>query len=42
MILLDVVTPATTISLGSGDSAMWVVAAAIFAVCCLPFLGRRG
>ena len=43
--LLDVVTPGATISLGSGDGAMFVVAAIIFLIAALPHLfgggGRR-
>ena len=44
MLPLDVYTPAVSINLGSGDSAMFVVAAIIFAIAALPFLvggGRR-
>jgi len=42
MIPLDVYTPAVSLSLGSGDTAMFVVAALIVLVCPVPFLGGGG
>ena len=41
MILLDTVTPGISISLGSGNTAMFVVVAIIFLIAAIPFLGRR-
>ena len=40
---LDVCTPGVTVSLGSGDTAMFVVAVVIVAICVVPFMfgGRR-
>ena len=41
--LLAIVTPGASISLGPGDMAMFVVAAIIVLICAVPFMrgGRR-
>jgi len=40
--LLDVILPARTISLGSGDQALFLVFLFILGLCALPFIGGGG